>query len=234
MPSMFEIYEKHAAEYDELVDAEDFQGNLHDHILQVVDWDRKSVIEAGTGTGRVTRIYADRASAVTCFDQSQHMLDRAAGRLSKSAAPITFRVADNMHMPQVSPKCDIFIEGWSWGHSIIDAPGSVESVTETLIQGARSNLVRNGEIVLIETMGTNTPEPTPPHTRLARFYELLVSTCSFHQDVVRTDYRFPTADVAIRVMGFFFGPEMEQSLKNSMLTEIPEWTGVWHRSMSEI
>ncbi len=234
MPSMFEIYERHAAEYDQLVDAEDFQGNFRDYVLQVTDWERKSVLEAGVGTGRVTRIYADRAAIVTCFDQSRHMLDGAARRLAKSRGRITYRVADNMRMPRVSPKCDIFIEGWSWGHSIIDVPESVESVTETLLQGVRSSLVDGAEMILIETMGTNTPKPIPPHPRLARFYELLVSKYAFHQVVIRTDYRFPTPDDAIRVMGFFFGSEMEQALRKSRLTDIPEWTGVWHARLSKV
>lgn len=228
MPTMFEIYERHAAEYAELVDAEDYEGNLARCLREVVDWSGKRVLEAGVGTGRVTQIYADSAASVVCLDRSTHMMDFAAHRLAAHRNKLQFRVADNMRLPKISPKFDLFIEGWSWGHSIVDPSRSVESTAEILLAGARHNLRKGGTLVLIETMGSNSARPMAPQARLERFYELLVSRYSFRQVVVQTDYRFPTADEAIRIMGFFFGDSMRDELALARPTVVPEWTGVWY------
>jgi len=130
MPSMFEIYQKHAAEYDELVDAEDFQGNLSRYLLKIVDWKGQEVIEGGVGTGRVTAIYVDRVRSVLCIDRSPHMMEAAARRLRKFSAKVSFQEADNLSLPTVEPKRSVFIEGWSWGHSIVSEPAEVETVAE--------------------------------------------------------------------------------------------------------
>lgn len=228
MPSMFEIYERHAAEYAGLVDAEDYQGNLARCLGQVTDWSDKRVLEAGVGTGRVTRIYAESVASIVCLDRSAHMMEFAARRLSAYEEKLSFRVAENMRLPRISPKFDLFIEGWSWGHSIVDPSRSVESTAEALLSGACRNLRKGATVVLIETMGSNSAQPVAPHPRLARFYELLVGRYSFRQVVVRTDYRFPTADEAIRIMGFFFGDAMRKDLAAARPTVVREWTGVWY------
>lgn len=229
MPSMFEIYEKHAVEYDQLVDAEDYQGNLGQYLRQVVDWGGKAVLEAGVGTGRVTELYADEAASAICFDQSPHMLEGARRRLSRFGDKIGYRVADNLNMPPVAPKCDIFVEGWSWGHSAVGSTEPVGSITEKLIRGVQQSLTPDAAMVVVETMGTNTITPSPPDARLAELYRALVDTHGFHQAVIRTDYQFADADEAIRIMGFFFGDAMGKALAQSRPTIVTEWTGVWHR-----
>jgi SAM-dependent methyltransferase len=234
MPSMYEIYERHAAEYDQLIDAEDYQGNLARHLLQLTDWKEKAVLEAGVGTGRVTQMYAERAASIICLDRSQHMMDAAARRLSKYASKITFRKVDNTALPQFSPRADVFIEGWSWGHSIVDDWRPVEVITQILLNAARRNVVENGVLILIETMGTNTPAPAAPHPRLAEFYALLEAKYSFRQSVLRTDFWFPCVNEAARLMGFFFGDSMQHDLLRSRATVIPEWTGVWYATNSQV
>jgi SAM-dependent methyltransferase len=234
MPSMYEIYEKYAAEYDQLVDAEDYQGNLARHLLQLTDWNRKVVLEAGAGTGRVTQMYAEQAASIICLDRSQHMLSAAARRLSKYASKITFGAVDNTALSQFSARADVFIEGWSWGHSIVDDWRPVEVIAQILLSAARRNVFENGVLILIETMGTNTPVPAVPHARLEEFYALLEAKYSFHQSILRTDYWFPCADEAARIMGFFFGDTMQQDLLRSRATVIPEWTGVWCATNSQV
>jgi SAM-dependent methyltransferase len=229
MPSMFEIYEKHAVEYDQLVDAEDYQGNFGNYLRQVADWEGKTVLEAGVGTGRVTQLYADLAASAVCFDQSPHMLEAAKRRLSRFGGKISYRVGDNLKMPEVSPKCDIFVEGWSWGHSVVGSSDPVATIAEALIRGVRPSLKPDAVMMVVETMGTNTATPAPPEPRLDRFYKVLVNELGFHQAIIRTDYRFATSEDAIRIMGFFFGETMEKALADSRPTIVTEWTGVWHR-----
>ena len=47
----------HSVEYDRLVNAEDYRGDLHRALHELVDWNGANVIEAGI-TGRVTELYA--------------------------------------------------------------------------------------------------------------------------------------------------------------------------------
>jgi SAM-dependent methyltransferase len=229
VPSMYEIYDRHATEYDRLVSAEDYQGNLARHLLDLADWRGRSILEAGTGTGRLTRIYAESAASITCLDRSVHMLETAARHLERYRHKIHFLQADNLSLPRMDSKADIFLEGWSWGHSIVDQPEPVHVVCNRLFDGVRRNLASDGMIIIIETMGTNVTKPRPPHPRLAEFYQLLEEAYSFKSAVIRTDYSFKTVEDAAKTMGFFFGTEMEQDITQNRITVIPEWTGVWNR-----
>jgi len=81
-------------------------------------------------------------------------------------------------------------------------------------------------MVLIETLGTNTDQPVALNPRLQKFYKLLVQQYRFHQEVLRTDYRFATEEEAERIVGFFFGEPMKEQLNKEPRTIVPEWTGV--------
>ncbi len=230
MPTMEEIYQRHSAQYDELVDAEDYQGNLRAWLRSAVDWRGRRVLEAGAGTGRVTEIYVAGARSATCLDRSAHMLQAARRRLAGYLDRITFMVADNASLPQLPDRYDAFIEGWSFGHSVMDAREPVEEVARRLLAGACRNLTEAAEVVLIETMGTNTEGPRPPAERLAEFYQCLETRHGFRRAIIETDYRFPSVARAAEAMGFFFGPEMRELVESRQQTVIPEWTGAWRLS----
>ena len=76
MPTMYEIYQKHSHEYDELLSYEDYLENLPKTLHSIFDFNGKSVIELGTGTGRLTNTYIQKAKSVSCFDRSEHMLEK--------------------------------------------------------------------------------------------------------------------------------------------------------------
>lgn len=227
MATMFEIYRRHREAYDRLVAAEDHARNLPALLHRIADWRGRRVVEAGTGTGRVTALYAKDAARIACFEREAHMLDAARARLAAHASKIQFRLADNLDLP-AAEQADIFIEGWSWGHSIVEGPGSVEDMAARLFENARRNLAPGGTAILIETMGTNQDEPAPPHPRLGEFYALLRTTYRLRQEILRTDYRFPSAQQAAETLGFFFGEPMRLAVAERGAPQIPEWTGVWH------
>ncbi|TFH06376.1 MAG: class I SAM-dependent methyltransferase, partial [Spirochaetales bacterium] len=89
MPSMYDIYDGHAGGYDGLVSREDHQGNLKANLMSEGPWDRAVVVEAGIGTGRLTRLYMDRVDRVLGFDRSNHMLARASENLADAGHKIT-------------------------------------------------------------------------------------------------------------------------------------------------
>lgn len=107
MPSMNEIYSAHADRYNELVQAEDYKGNLSRLLDDQVDWKGKRVLEAGVGTGRVTQMYANLISTAVCCDRSSHMLAYAAAALSEYKSSLEFIQADNTDLPQLEPRAEI-------------------------------------------------------------------------------------------------------------------------------
>jgi SAM-dependent methyltransferase len=227
MPSMDEIYRRHRAEYDRLVAAEDHARHLPEFLNSIADWRGKAVLEGGIGTGRVTELYIEDARKVFGFDREAHMLGAARERLSRFSDKLDLRPADNLDLPLLPGKADIFIEGWSWGHSIVDGPGPVASIAEALFANIRKNLVADGFVILIETLGTNCTMPVPPHPRLDEFYQLLTSRYGLQPAAISTDYCFPSVRVAAEILGFFFGDAMRSAVLAANSPLVPEWTGLW-------
>ena len=228
MPSMYDIYRRHRIEYDRLVNAEDCEHHLPAFLRSIADWRGKTVLEGGLGTGRVTEMFIEPARRVVGFDREAHMLDAARERLAPFANKLELRVADNLALPLLPEKADVFIEGWSWGHAVVDGPGDVEETTEALFAQVRKNLAPGGTVVLIETLGTNALSPAAPHPRLAEFYQILQSLYGLRQTALSTDYRFSSAAEAAEVLGFFFGDAMARAIRAAGAAVVPEWTGVWH------
>jgi len=232
MPEMYEIYEKHADKYDELVRAEDYQYNLRNLLHETVNWHNLSVIEGGVGTGRVTSLYIDQAASSICCDRAQHMLDFAQDVLAAYKEKLRFLRADNMNIPDLDGEFDLFIEGWSFGHSVSDCSTAdeIKSVTEILVRNATKDLKSGGVVILLETLGTNLDSPGAPHEKLNIFYSELEQKHGFQMKKIKTDYQFQSNEEAARIMGFFFGEKMYQSVLKRNTSIIPEWTGMWTKT----
>ena len=227
MPSMTAIYQNWANRYDELVSAEDYSGNLKNFLRNSVDWQDKTVLEAGIGTGRLTRFYIDLIHRCFGFDKEQHMLTRCQSNLQKYAQKITLSVRENLMLTAPDPKPDIFIEGWSFGHTIIQNQDNFDSIAPALIKRIKKCVSCNGTLIIVESEGTNVEEPTQKNESLALFFRMLEDDYGFTRTTLRTDYRFSTVADAVRIMSFFFGHQMADSIRKNMKTEIREFTGVW-------
>lgn len=225
MPTMYEIYDRHADRYDELVRAEDADGKFRAFMAEIVP-QGAAVVEFGTGTGRVTSIYAEKAGSILCRDRSAHMLARARENLSPWSEKIRFVEADNLDEFPEGGLFDVAIEGWAFGHTVIDRADALEETVDTLVSRLLSALKPGGVAVIVETLGTNAASPGAPDPRLAAFYGRLEGKHGFGRTVIATDYLFPDAETARRVMGFFFGPTMEASVKTG---RVPEFSGAWTR-----
>jgi SAM-dependent methyltransferase len=220
MAGELEIYEKHARDYDAFVRAEDYQGNLNRFLHEIADWRDAAVLEGGTGTGRITRLYLDEVKSAVCCDRSKHMLDFAKNGLVAYKDKITFLHADNTELPDLESQCDIFVEGWSFCYSL-------SSPFATLINNAEKNVRSGGTVILIESLGTNVPVPGVKTKELRALYKTLVGNYGFSEEVISTDYRFESKKEAAQRMGFFFGEEMREAVRAIDSTIIPEFTGVW-------
>ena len=221
---MNEIYERHAREYDELVAREDCGGNLGKALESLVPAGAR-VLELGTGTGRVTKLYAERAGAVTCCDRSAHMLERARVNLSAFGGKIGYSLADNDALGKPGGPYDVIIEGWSFGHSAVAHALDIPEWFAALHAGLLGLLAPEGSIVVIETLGTLADMPAAPGPALGEFYELLEAGFGYRRTVLDTSYRFCDGEEARRIIGFFFGSGMASRVEGPL---VPEYSGLWH------
>lgn len=229
MPSMMEIYQKHNREYDELVSAEDYQGNLNALLHRLNDFTGQTVAEFGCGTGRLTEMFAGQAAEVYCFDRSQHMIDGAQNNLEQHRGKLHFAVLDHMKPHKFHFQADTVIEGWAFGHALFEDGGDNRKTIASLVDNCTRLVRPGGTIIIIETMGTMTEEPAAPGETLGAFYRALEEDYGFSPHVLQTDYRFASIDEAARICGFFFGDSMADEIRTRGSAVVPEFTGVWMR-----
>lgn len=224
---MNEIYKKYAQQYDRLVNAEDHQKRINNFLLNNIDWKQKVVYEAGIGTGRLTKIYIEEIEKLYGFDREAHMLEQCKINLNKYKDKVTLKVGDNENLPVIGEKADIFVEGWSFGHTIVENNGDIKKTTDKLINKIEKNTTTDKTIVIIETLGTNVEKTGFTNNDLNEFYTIIEDEYGFKRTTVKTDYKFNDYREAAEIIGFFFGEELGKEVLNKGSEIVPEYTGIW-------
>ena len=222
MNQMTEMYSNFAAKYDDLINHEDYQNNLSEFLNNNIDWKDKSVNEFGVGTGRITQYYIDKIASTSIFDNSEAMLEVANNKLTNSK--VTIKNLDNTQIHTLEKQVDIVIEGWSFGHLIVDKQNEIYTWLDYLDKNVKR--LAKQHVIIIETMGTNVNIPTVSNSALKKMYSFLEGN-GYKKNIVKTDYLFETYQQAAEVMGSFFGAEMKNSIQKRKQSIIPEYTGVW-------
>ena len=224
MSTMFDVYQNYAELYDELVNHEDHECNLSAFLQNNIELKSKSVCEFGVGTGRVTKIYINDVKNADLFDNSTHMIEQAKNNLLQWSSKIRFFEADNRDINTIIEQYDVFIEGWSFGHLVVEEKYKSDYWIDKLIND--SVRITKEKIVFIETMGTNVEKPNAPGESLRHFYSRL-RQYGFNESVIQTNYLFDNYIEDARIMGGFFGDKMRNEIENSKSKEIQEYTGIW-------
>ena len=227
MSKMLEVYKKYAVNYDELVSAEDYKENLNIFLNNELDWKDTIIYEAGIGTGRITKNYIEEAKHCYGFDREEHMLNQCKENLKKYLNKITLNICDNTKLNKVKDEIDVFIEGWSFGHTIHENSNNLEKRITLLVNNLLSIVNNNGKIIIIESAGTNVEAPIFTNKHHEKFYNILENEYGFKKTIITTDYKYPNYHEAGRIMGFFFGDEMEDDIINNKKEIIKEFTGIW-------
>src|SRR6056297_1416866 len=227
MPTMNEIYKKYALEYVKLVKAEDYQKNIDRFLLNNINWNQKIVCEAGIGTGRLSRMYIQQIKKLYGFDREAHMLEQCKKNLNEYSEKVFLQIGNNESLPVIEEKADIFIEGWSFGHTVVENNEDIKATTVRIINNIIENTTVDSVKVVIETLGTNVNEPKEINDNLRQFYLLLEEKYGFKRTIVKTDYKFNDYNEAAKIMGFFFGDEMENNVVKRKSELVPEYTGIW-------
>jgi len=226
-----EIYvsASHARRYDALVRAEDCDGHLVQALDAIAPIAGASWLEVGAGTGRITRQLVERGAArVIASDRAAAMLS-VAGEHVGGARRVSLAVADARALPVASGWADAAVAGWVFGHFRYWMPdGWRDHVGAALDEMARA-LRPGGALVVVETLGTGTEVAAPPSAALAEYYAWLERERGLRRVEIATDYEFRSAADAADVMGFFFGDQMADRVRDHGWRRVPEHTGVWSR-----
>jgi ubiquinone/menaquinone biosynthesis C-methylase UbiE len=227
MPDHPEIYQNQAEQYDALISREDYQNNLFPALLKITAFNRRTVVELGAGTGRLTCQLVSVVDFIHAFDISQHMLDVAVSKLKMSGL-MNWRVdvSDHRHIMEKNEAADVVISGWSVCYIVVDYPDTWQVELSNVLSEMRRVLRSEGSIILIETLGTGFESPEPPE-HLISYYKFLEEH-GFQRTWIRTDYRFESISEAERLTRFFFGESMLEKIQTDGQTVIlPECTGIW-------
>lgn len=226
MPDYQQIYATDAERYQSLVAAEDCRGELTSTLQRLVPLAGARVIEAGIGTGRITRILLDAGATVTGYERSPAMLAVARRLLGDR---FEGHVADIRTVTLPPASADVAVAGWVLGHFCEWYAEYWQSEIGAVVGNLWSALRPGGMLMLIETLGTGAEHPAPPSPELADYYRYLEESWRLQRETLRTDYQFESLDAASRSIGFFFGPELERRVRERSWRIVPEWTGLWWR-----
>ena len=226
MPTHSEIYARHAAEYEQLVSREDFQGNILRAIQRIVPLDGLDVLDLGSGTGRLACLLTPFVKSMVAIDASTHMLQVAAAKLSSLGGHQPLVAAgDHRRLPLRAGSADLIVSGWSVSYVTLWNAGAWREAAEQWFDEVRRVLRKPGYVVVFESLGTGNEVPMRlPH--LEHFYGWL-DEMGFANQWIRTDYRFESAEVADELTGFFFGEDVRRRLRRQQPITLPECTGVW-------
>jgi ubiquinone/menaquinone biosynthesis C-methylase UbiE len=227
MPDHPEIYRSQAEGYEALVSREDYQGNLLPALQKIISFKDKTVVEFGAGTGRLTCQLAPLVKSIQAYDISQHMLDVANAKLTRSGLHNwQTAVADHRHVPAADHSADVVASGWSVCYIVVDHPQTWQEEIDNVFHRMDLILRPGGKTILIETLGTGFTQPTPPD-HLIDYYAYL-EKCGFQRAWIRTDYRFENIGIAKSLASFFFGDSMiEKIVEDERGITLPECTGIW-------
>jgi len=230
MPTEKEVYEKHADQYERLIQREDYQNNILSSIESYCTLDGLDVVELGAGTGRLTRLLAPYVKSIKAFDASAHMLETAAKSLREMGLTNwSAEVADHRRIPVEDASADLAISGWAFCYLAVWGGADWQSALQDGLNEIERILRPGGTVIIIETLGTGYEKPNPPE-HLSAYYNWLVEA-GFERGWMRTDYRFESLEEAVELSTFFFGEEMGHKVREKNWGILPECTGIWWRKV---
>ncbi len=226
------IYEDSAAEYDELISAEDADGEIVRALTGVASFEGATVADVGAGTARLSRLLTANSAWVDLVDRALPMLALGGRRLELlGRTNFALHEADARELPLASNRYDIVMAGWVFGHFRHWMPeGWREEVARGVDEMSRIAKPR-GQVFVLETLGTGHEEPRR-HGPLEEYYAVLEST-GFARRWIRTDYVFADVDTAARVTGRFFGEDFSERVRENAWARVPECTAIFSRIAPE-
>jgi ubiquinone/menaquinone biosynthesis C-methylase UbiE len=226
------VYKDETERYHALVSFEDHKNNLNNFIQRKIP-SGTSIFESGAGTGRITKIVSPIARSLVSCDLSLPMVTLA-NHVSNDGYPgfLGYSTADHRYLPFSNGIFNWVISGWSVCYLVSWQRDRWKTeVCRAIMEFSR--IVRSdGQILLIETLGTGKTSPEPPPHLVA--YLSFLEEIGFQKDWIRTDYEFPNFQTAQDLTGFFFGQDMLAAISVQVKPQLPECTGLWYGKAADI
>ncbi len=221
------IYETRAGDYHKLITAEDVNGNLLRELERIAYFKHKHVLDLGSGTGRIPLMLHDIAPQIIAIDLHEAMLLEQIKQRDSVPNDWNLLQGDMCALPIQDQWADIAIAGWALGHFQSWFEDEWQKRVDSVIHEMSRTAKSNGHLIIIETLGTGSLKPAPPHAGLAEYYNRLEFKWGFERTEIRTDYQFDSIDDAVAKTEFFFGAELAEKILTNNWMRLPEWTGIW-------
>lgn len=231
MSSYKNVYREQPQLYDALVRAEDTDDNIRQTLLEVCTLEGATIVEAGAGTGRLTRLMLEAGAArIIATEIEPAMLAIAQKSLAHYAGKLECLVADARQLPAQDAIADVAIAGWVFGHFRSWMPDNWQSEVGAAVSHLERVTRPGGTVIVIETLGTGTESPAPAEA-LLEYYKWLEEERGFARTAIRTDYLFESVAEAERITGAFFGNDFAAKVREQQWRRVPECTGIWTRTV---
>jgi ubiquinone/menaquinone biosynthesis C-methylase UbiE len=223
------IYATKAKEYHQLVIPEDADGNLLPAIQQIAPLENTTLLDLGSGTGRIPILVHNLVKQVIAMDLNYPMLHEQKMQRQHIAGSWSLVNGDNRLLPFPGDWADVVTAGWTIGHLRGWFEDDWQNQIGQILREMERVVVPGGWILIMETLTTGALEPAPPTPGLAEYYTWLEGDWGYTRHTIQTDYQFASVEDAVERTEFFFGPELAEMIRQNEWARLPEWTGLWSK-----
>lgn len=229
MDHFIEIYRNKTDKYHQMISFEDHENNLLSTIESITRLADASIIDLGSGTGRLPILFKPFKPNLVALDISYQMLFEQKTQMIANGDAWDIAQGDIRILPFRDAWADLTTAGWAAGHFCAWYPEKWQEYIDTVVGEMLRVTKDDGTVMIMETLGTGQEIPAPPTKDLARYYQQLEEKWGFNREEVRTDYKFASVEEAKQNTAFFFGEALSKKIEEEQWQILPEWTGVWHR-----
>jgi ubiquinone/menaquinone biosynthesis C-methylase UbiE len=222
-----EIYSSRAADYHQMMLAEDADGRLLAALRAVAPVAGKRVLDLGSGTGRLPLVLADEAESFVALDLHAAMLREQQAQQQAAGGDWGLVQADMRQLPFPAGSADVVLAGWAIGHLRGWYSDDWQMQIGRVLREMERVCAPAGALIVMETLTTGSLTPAPPTAELAEYYAWLENRWGFRRQTIATDYVFESAEAAAAQTEFFFGADLTRLIRQNGWARLPEWTGVW-------
>ena len=116
MDHFIEIYQNQTHNYHQMIDAEDFENNLLKMILQFTPINARTILDLGSGTGRLPLLFKEQKPELVALDISYPMLLEQKVQKQFVAGTWDLVTGDIRILPIRDAWADVTTVGWAAGH----------------------------------------------------------------------------------------------------------------------
>lgn len=229
MDHFIEIYRKQAHAYHQMISVEDVDNNLLKTIESLTSLEKGTILDLGSGTGRLPLLFWQINPNIVALDISFQMLIEQQLQCERVRASWHLAQGDIRCLPVQDAWADITTAGWAAGHFCAWYPDTWQQQIDIFVLEMLRVTKPSGSLFIMETLGTGSETPAAPTASLAQYYQHLESKWGFTREQIRTDYKFRDVEDAKQNTTFFFGQSLAEQIEENRWQVLPEWTGVWHR-----